>query len=145
MKYDLWKLERRLSAGFRCLFKWRETGQKLWILGLVFTESLCVLIRVAGTRQAVSWVKESWRREEELYWNSWMHLETVHATVLCYLNTSANAHSPRRLTWLCRLPLSEWGNVLLMGMLYIFILWLIWFQESCHLISLWLISSEYLL
>lgn len=67
-----------------------------WLLVTLLSLGLfCVVIRAAGIRQAVSWVKESWRKGEELYWNSWMHLDDhTSAVLLLYLYTSSNMHSP---------------------------------------------------
>lgn len=59
----------------RCYFHFKPAHFYLCVHHYWSVVSCCVVIRVAGIRQAVSWVKESWRKGEELYWNSWTRLD----------------------------------------------------------------------
>lgn len=99
---------------------------------------------MAGILQAVNWVKESWRKGGEPYWNSWMHLDDCSSAALIVFVHLYKHAFPSKFIWLYwsyHPGRTVWDNTFLCsGMCYIelyILTWLIiWYQENWSAIRL---------
>lgn len=86
-------LEERLAGNPNKSLPRGNQLKKRWVLIPISTpceiilayQRLFLSLREGGILQAVNWVKENWRRGEELFWNSWMHHRCPYSSLFLVL------------------------------------------------------------